>query len=215
MRARRTDVHAQTGAIELTGEDDDFGDFEAADVELGVFVQQPTELSQARPAAADAADGQMGMEPPVFGPETEFPKRLLDLIVQGHHLLPATADTEPERPRPFGVREGPGTEDLQLERFHLGGALPDRFTHPSDLARGYVAEEFERQVEVVRLHPFHVDRSGAEFPDQLLGTVPNGRTDLHGDEGANGMFHGRGEGFGGWGLGAPPLHSKVSLSVPR
>ena len=166
-----------------------------ADQEVGVLLEELSQLGDARPAAADPADRQMGLKAAVLFAVAEFGQGVLDAVVQDDHLLCSRAGAEPHGARPGGVGKRPGAADLQLERLHLGRPARHGLAHLGDLALVDVAEELQRQVQVVRLDPFHVGRRAASAAISSPARARTGPRDFNGDEGAEGFFH-RGQGSG-------------------
>ena len=55
----------------------------------------------------------------------------------------------------------------------------------------HVAEELQRQMQIVRLDPFHIGRRASQRRDQFPRPRADRLRDLNGDKSAKGLFHGK------------------------
>jgi hypothetical protein len=162
---------------------------QAADGEVGLQLDQLSQFGDAGANTAHAANRQMNREAAVFLTVAEFGQGSLNAVVQGDHLLGTVVGAEPNGAWSSGVGKRAGAAQFEIERLDFGGPALDGPTVLGDLGFMDVAEELLREVEIVRLDPFHVGRGAGETRDQFFRPGADGPGDFDGDEGAKGLFH--------------------------
>ena len=87
--------------------------------------------------------------------------------------------------------------------------------HFDDFSLVDLAEELQRQVQIVRLDPCHVGRRAAQGGDQLAGPSADRRGDFDGDKRPKGLFHGRDQkcDIGASGLGSQGWAQTLDLDA--
>ena len=98
-------------------------------------------------------DRQVRLEVPGFTVIAEALRFTLDLTLQPAQGVQIAVHSDPHYARPFGVRETPDTRKRKSKgRNSLTGAIQRR-GEPGERRPGDVAEEFEREVELIRTDP--------------------------------------------------------------
>ena len=138
---------------------------------------------------ADPADGQVCGEAAMLFGKTQRLQRVLQGRMQPAQRFAALARAQPQRPRPAGAGKRACPANLQFERLERRGRLLHGGAYLGDRIQRHFVEEFQCQVQVVRLDPGDLGPRCREDPDQLRRPLPDGSAGFDGDESANGIFH--------------------------
>ena len=119
------DLVDRAGGRERAGEHGQLFDGHSTGREIGVLPQAGAQLVDARPAAADPADRQVRLEPPVLLAVAQFRQFGLDPLVQGRHFLrPSPAPSQTVRGRAgWGMPRAP--RQLEFKTGDLGRPAGD------------------------------------------------------------------------------------------
>src|SRR6266849_11129148 len=109
---------------------------------------------------ANAGESQMRRECAGFLLKTQFSRPVLDLHLQtpqSLHLARPSNETQPDDALRARIREGPYATGLQRERLSRRGRPLQHPLQRLDLRFSNISQEFERQVEAVRVGPSDPD----------------------------------------------------------
>src|SRR5262249_19626467 len=99
--------------------------------------------------------------------------------------LRALADADPQDARPPGVRKAAGRLHAQRERGVSAAALGDAAADLRHVSQVHLAEEQQRDVQVLRLDPLDLGAGAGQGLLQRDDLVADALADVHGDEGAD------------------------------
>ena len=212
------DVVRGAGFVEVTGDQADLLDRHHAELAVAVTLQPLDDVGRRlTAAAAEAAEREVRPVVTRLGLEAEFGEAFFESGDEFHQRFSTCRDAGPDDSRPILVREASGTGKLEFERFDTTAGVADLFADLGDFAVDHVAEELERQVQMVFGDPFDAVVLFAEISHQLPRRLLNRGAERDRDERPDGM-HGvdsmtkrdsvgaKSARRGGFGVGAQDRH---------